>query len=113
MGGVSEDIGSESSTNLQDSGVAAGINFMDDVRLMARNPISGPFRVVFNRLMQRGFSDAEAEAVGLAAMDPSRTREMIDLMRSRGMSQREARNTVRAIRHLATQNAAATSAQSQ
>jgi hypothetical protein len=64
------------------------------------------------RFVSRGFSDAESEALVMAAIDPARTREVIDMLAER-MSRTEARQTVRAIRRLSAQGSGATAASNQ
>ncbi len=109
--GVSPMTGSPTSSNLQDALGAAGDVAGGTRELMTGN-LPGLMTRVGRRFLSRGFSNAEAEAIVTAAIDPARTDDVIRAMTTR-MSQREARNTLRVIRHLATQNAAATSAQSQ
>lgn len=88
--------GSESSLNLQDAGAAAGIQGVQDAMAMIRRPITGPIEVVARRFQSRGFSDAEAEALVNAAIDPARTQELISMLSAR-MSRREARSLARAV----------------
>lgn len=61
------------------------------------------------RLVRLGYSDKEAEALVTAAIDPTRTREVIDLLAAR-MSRGEARNLVRSLRYMAGQQSGAQAA---
>jgi hypothetical protein len=56
------------------------------------------------RLVRLGYSDQEANALMTAAIDPNRTREVIDMLATR-MNRREARNMLRAIRFSASRGA--------
>jgi hypothetical protein len=95
---VSPRSGSETGTNVADQAAeVAGV--AGDV--MAGRPISAVTRMG-RRLMSLGFSDQQAEAIGLAALDPTRTREIIDLLATR-MNRQDARSTLRSIRFSAAQ----------
>lgn len=61
------------------------------------------------RLVRLGYSDKEAEALVTAAIDPSRTREVIDMLAQR-MNRQEARNLVRSLRYMAGQQSGAQAA---
>lgn len=89
-------VGSESSTNLQDAGDAAG-----GIIGAIRRPISAAFGAVMNRVASRGFSDAQAEAIVTAAQDPARTDDLIGMLAQR-MNRRDARNLARALRYQIT-----------
>lgn len=97
---ISPRVGSETATNLADqAGEIAGT---------ARDVMTGNIPNIVGRIgrriMSRGFNDREAEAISLAAMDPTRTREVIDMLATR-MNRTEARNMLRAIRFAATRGA--------
>jgi hypothetical protein len=98
--------GSQTNDNAQNSGlvngVAQGIGIARDVAV--GNKFGLATRAV-DLLRSRGFSNAEAEAVLTAGMDPTRTNELIQMLIEKGSSPREARNTARAIRYLATTGA--------
>lgn len=95
---VSPRSGSETGTNVADQAAeVAGV--AGDV--IAGRPISAVTRIG-RRLMSLGFNDQQAEAIGLAALDPTRTREIIDLLATR-MNRQDARSTLRAIRFAAAQ----------
>lgn len=89
-------VGSESSTNLQDAGGAAGATLN-----AIRRPVSAAVEALGNRLTSRGFNDAQAEAIVNAAYDTNRTDELVGLLAQR-MTRREARNLARAIRYQVT-----------
>jgi hypothetical protein len=54
------------------------------------------------RLVRLGYSDAEAQALLEAAIDPNRTREVIDAL-ARRMNRQDARSTLRSIRFAVAQ----------
>jgi len=54
------------------------------------------------RLVRLGYSDAEAQALLEAAIDPNRTREVIDML-ARRMNRQDARSTLRSIRFAISQ----------
>lgn len=89
-------VGSESSTNLQDAGNAAGVALR-----AIRQPLTAGAEWAVNRIISRGFNDAEAQAIVEAAINPARTQEMIDMLAQR-MTRREARNLARAVRYQLT-----------
>lgn len=89
-------VGSETSTNAQDAGGAAGLSIGDLAR-----PIQAAAGVALNRLRPRGFNDQEAQAVVEAVIDPARTQEVIGFLSQR-MTKREARNLQRVIRKQVT-----------
>lgn len=101
---VSPATGSATARNLQDAASLAG-----DVTGAARDLVTGNLpgflTRAIRRFQSRGFSDREAEALVLAAIDPARTQEVIDQLAKR-MSRREARNSVRTIRRLSVQGGA-------
>jgi hypothetical protein len=91
--------GSQTSLNMQDAG--AGFGVAQDIFQVARSPVAGFIGVIANRVKSRGFSDQEAEAIVQAAIDPTRTQEIIAYLSQR-MSRREARNLVRSVAHQAS-----------
>lgn len=103
--------GSETSLNLQDSAVAAGAGeVMNDLGRMAARPITGTAQTILRRVQSRGFSNDQAEAIVMAAIDPARTDELIRLL-SRRMTRRQARSQARAIRFALSANAGENSVQ--
>ncbi len=88
-------VGSESSVNLQDAGGAAGIGAADVLQAVTR-PVAAVAQMATRRFVSRGFSDAQAEALVEAAIDPRRTDELIALLQTR-MSRKEARTLARAV----------------
>lgn len=103
--------GSETSLNLQDSAVAAGAGeVMNDLGRMAARPITGTAQTILRRVQSRGFSNDQAEAIVMAAIDPSRTDELIRLLSQR-MTRRQARSQARAIRFALSANAGENSVQ--
>lgn len=105
--GVNPAQGSQTSANLQDA-----VQGIGDVAGAARDVSTGNLPGLIGRFGRRfmsfGFSDQEAEALVTAAIDPARTREVIDMLSER-MTRTEARRAVRAIRRLSVQNQAASS----
>jgi hypothetical protein len=89
-------VGSETSTNAQDAGGAAGLSIGD-----LANPIRAAAGVALNRIRSRGFNDQEAQAIVEAVIDPARTQEVIGFLAQR-MTKREARNLQRVIRKQVT-----------
>lgn len=105
---VSPAQGSATNINQQDALAAAG-EAVGAVRDVATGNIPGLLGRAVQRIRSRGFSDAEAEEIVMAAIDPARTREVIDRLAEAGVPRQEARTSVRAIRRAATQHAAASS----
>lgn len=101
--------GSPTNLNQQDTAAAAG-EAVGAVRDVATGNIGGLAMRVTRRLQSRGFSDAEADAIVRASIDPSRTDELIAMLSQR-MSRREARNLLRSVRFAAAQNAGESTAQ--
>jgi len=97
---VSPRVGSETMTNAADQAAEIGGAIGD----VARGNLPGIMARLGRRFMSRGFSDQQAEAISLAAMDPARTREVIDMLATR-MNRQEARDTLRAIRFAASRGA--------
>jgi hypothetical protein len=95
---VSPRVGSQTGTNVADQAAEVAGTARD---VMTGN-MPGVVSRVGRRLMSRGFNDQQAEAIGLAALDPARTREVIDLLATR-MNRQEARSLLRAIRFSAAQ----------
>jgi hypothetical protein len=95
---VSPRVGSQTGTNMADQAAEVAGTARD---VMTGN-LPGVVTRVGRRLMSRGFNDQQAEAIGLAALDPARTREVIDLLATR-MNRQEARSLLRAIRFSAAQ----------
>jgi len=95
---VSPRVGSQTGTNMADQAAEVAGTARD---VMTGN-LPGVVTRVGRRLMSRGFNDRQAEAIGLAALDPTRTREVIDLLATR-MNRQEARSLLRAIRFSAAQ----------
>ncbi len=95
---VSPRVDSQTGTNVADQAAEVAGTARD---VMTGN-MPGVVSRVGRRLMSRGFSDQQAEAIGLAALDPTRTREVIDLLATR-MNRQEARSLLRAIRFSAAQ----------
>lgn len=93
---ISPRVGSESSTNIQDAGGAAGLSIADLAK-----PIQAAAGVALNRIRSRGFNDQEAQAIVEAVIDPARTQEVIGFLAQR-MTKREARNLQRVIRKQVT-----------
>ena len=93
---ISPRVGSESSTNIQDAGGAAGLSIADLAK-----PIRAAAGVALNRIRSRGFNDQEAQAIVEAVIDPARTQEVIGFLAQR-MTKREARNLQRVIRKQVT-----------
>lgn len=89
-------VGSETSTNAQDAGGAAGLSIGD-----LANPIRAAAGVALNRIRSRGFNDQEAQAIVEAVIDPARTQEVIGFLAQR-MSKRDARNLQRVLRKQVT-----------
>lgn len=110
--GVSPAQGSPTSQNLQDALQGAG-DVAGAAREVATGNLPGLVGRFGRRFISRGFSDQEAEALVMASIDPARTREIIDLLVSRGVKPREARNTVRAIQRSAVQGSASSAASPQ
>lgn len=108
--GVSPAQGTPTSANLQDAMQMAG-----DVAGAARDVMTGNLPGLLGRaaarIKSRGFSDAEAEQVVMAAIDPNRTREVIDRLAKSGMTRREASRAVRSIRRAATQSSSSSMGQ--
>lgn len=104
--GVSPAQGSPTNVNQQDTLAAAG-EVAGAVRDVATGNVPGIVTRLATRFKSRGFNDAEAEAVVMAAIDPRRTREVIDLLAETGMTRTEARRSVRTIRRALTQDRAA------
>lgn len=90
--------GSPTSMNAQDSLGAAGAVL--GVARDATNPIALAGRAV-SAIRNRGFSDAEAEAIVTAAIDPQQTERLIGMLAER-MTRREARSLARAVRYQLT-----------
>ena len=105
---VSPAQGSATNINQQDTMAAAG-EAVGALRDAATGNIPGLLGRAVQRIRSRGFSDAEAEEIVMAAIDPARTREVIDRLVEAGVPRQEARTSVRAIRRAATQHAAASS----
>jgi hypothetical protein len=97
---VSPRVGSETMTNAADQAAEIGGAIGD----VARGNLPGIMARLGRRFMSRGFSDQQAEAISLAAMDPARTREVIDMLATR-MNRQEARSMLRAIRFSASRGA--------
>jgi hypothetical protein len=97
---VSPRVGSETATNQADQAAEIGGAIGD----VARGNLPGIMARLGRRFMSRGFNDQQAEAISLAAMDPSRTREVIDMLATR-MNRQEARSMLRAIRFSAARGA--------
>ncbi len=97
---VSPRVGSQTGTNVADQAAEIGGTARD---VMTGN-VPGLVGRLGRRIMSRGFSDAQAEAIGLAALDPSRTREVIELLATR-MNRQEARSLLRALRFAASRGA--------
>lgn len=94
-------VGSETSTNLQDTADAAGAA-IGTVRDIATGNLPGIGGRIIAGIKSRGFSDREAQAIVEAAIDPGRTEEVIGLLAQR-MNRRDARSLARAIRYQAGQ----------
>lgn len=90
--------GSPTNLNQQDTLGAAGAVL--GVARDATNPIALAGRAI-SAIKNRGFNDAEAEALVQAAIDPVQTDRLIGMLSER-MSRREARNLARAIRYQLT-----------
>ena len=97
---VSPRVGSETMTNAADQAAEIGGAIGD----VARGNLPGIMARLGRRFMSRGFNDQQAEAISLAAMDPARTREVIDMLATR-MNRQEARSMLRAIRFSAARGA--------
>ncbi|MFZ2770028.1 MAG: hypothetical protein WAZ50_02805, partial [Minisyncoccia bacterium] len=87
--------GSPTNLNREDSG-AAGSFAADVARVGPRAALVD--RIITGMTTTRGFSDEEAQAVVMAAIDPAKTDRLIEMLSER-MTNREARNLVRAVRH--------------
>lgn len=97
---VSPRVGSQTATNMADQvGEAAGL-----AGAAMRGDLPGVVGRLGRRIMSRGFSDKQAEAISMAAMDPTRTREIIDLLATK-MSRQDARSLLRSIRFAASRGA--------
>lgn len=94
---VSPRVGSETATNQADQAAEIGGAIGD----VARGNLPGIMSRLGRRFMSRGFNDEQAGAISLAAMDPTRTREVIDMLATR-MNRQEARSMLRAIRFSAS-----------
>lgn len=94
--GVSPAQGSPTSMNAQDAMNAAGM-----VRDVATLNVPGLASRAMNAIRSRGFSDAEAQAIVEAAIDPAQTDRLVTMLAER-MNRREARNLARAIRYQLT-----------
>lgn len=107
--GISPAQGSPTNVNQQDTMAAAG-----EAVGAARDVVTGNVPAILSRLGQRftsrGFNDAEAEAIVMAAIDPRRTREVLDMLATR-IPRREARSLVRVIQRSSAQSAGANSSQ--
>jgi len=81
----------------------AGMNVLS----AGANAVTGNVRGTvgaLGRLVRLGYSDQEANALMTAAIDPNRTREVIDMLATR-MNRQDARSTLRAIRFSASRGA--------
>lgn len=103
--GISPAQGSPTSMNQQDAGNAAGGAIGAGLDVMTGNVPALTARAVQASLRRanRGFTDAEAEAIVTAAINPAQTNELIGMLAQR-MSRREARSLARAIRYQLTTN---------
>ena len=81
----------------------AGLNVASAVGSAMSGHLRGSVGAL-GRLVRLGYSDQEANALMTAAIDPNRTREVIDMLATR-MNRREARNMLRAIRFSASRGA--------
>lgn len=89
--------GSNTNLNRQDTeNVDNAVEFLSDGAQMVARPISGTISVVARRFQNRGFNRQEAEELVNAAIDPSRTDELIALLQTK-MSRKEARTLARAV----------------
>lgn len=107
---ISPRTGSPTNDNSQNSamanGVAEGIGIARDV---ATGNKFGLAARAADFIRSRGFSDQEAQALLEAAIDPSRTDELIEMIATRVGTRREARNAARFISHaLSRQSGSAT-----
>lgn len=91
--GINPAQGSPTSMNAQDAMGAAGA-----ARDVVTGNVPGLLARTINAVRARGFNDAEAQALVEAAIDPTRTDELVGMLAQR-MNRREARNLARAIRH--------------
>lgn len=105
--GVSPAQGSPTNVNQQDTMAAAG-EAVGAVRDVATGNIPAILSRLGQRITSRGFNDAEAEAIVMAAIDPRRTREVLDMLATR-IPRREARSLVRVIQRSSAQSAGANS----
>lgn len=90
--------GSPTNINQQDTLGAAGAVL--GVARDATNPLALAGRAI-SAIRNRGFNDAEAEAIVTAAIDPQQTERLIGMLSER-MSRREARRLARAVRYQLT-----------
>lgn len=109
---ISPRTGSQTNDNAQGSALVNGVA---EAALVGRDVMTGNKVGLVQRgadfLRNRGFSDAQAEAVLTAAYDRTRTDELIGMLAQSGMTRRQARNTARTLRYMVTTTGAATTAQ--
>jgi hypothetical protein len=87
--------GSRANINAQDSASLAG-EAAQAVRNAATGNVPGLATQAIRRFQSRGFSDAQAQALVEAAIDPRRTDDLIRMLQER-MSRKEARSLARAV----------------
>lgn len=92
--------GSPTNLNQNDSLNAAGEALGAFKDMASGNLLALPGRAI-SAIRNRGFSDAEAEAIVTAAIDPQQTERLIGMLAER-MSRREARSLARAVRYQLT-----------
>lgn len=89
--------GSQTNLNAQDSAVMNGLETAGDV-IGAATFQPGALLRLGRRFMSIGFSDSQAQSLVEAAIDPSRTDELISML-SKQMPRRDARALARSVRH--------------
>lgn len=96
---VNPSAGSQTSMNAQDAMNAAGV--LGSARDVMTGNVGGILGRIANGIKSRGFNDHQAEAIVSAAIDPTRTDELINML-AKSMNRREARNLARTIRYQLT-----------
>lgn len=96
---VNPSAGSQTSMNAQDAMNAAGV--LGGARDVMTGNVGGILGRIANGIKSRGFNDQQAEAIVSAAIDPTRTDELINML-AKSMNRREARNLARTIRYQLT-----------